>query len=319
MIEKVHLRRRAGLRQPDHALGFRREMGNPPPGRRLARGVALQERGQSCGPDADRAMTQEKPAGRERVGRRTRAWRALCPGIYCFGDRFVEVQQCAGHRRQCGQLGGVDRRIGGGFPTFSSFGGGSGIGLKFLQRPLVRGDENVQLGACADCDSAHSGSRRASRWAGRVAPFAHHALRQDAGRFHVGRVVHQVERLQRRVRSAAAARCRSRGTARRTAAASDSAPTASSTCRGCGDRDRSRDPSDVGRRHVGRDDLLVNARRLIGLHRRPADLRRPTGRSPPGPGRAKIRPAAGNAGPRASSRFSGSRSRRTGVSRELCR
>ena len=98
---------------------------------------------------------------------------------------------------------------------------------------------------------------------------AHHPLRQPAGGFD--------ERSRRSSAPAPAAACscglrgprRSRGRRRRTRSSPAARSCASRTCTGCGD---SRSVAAVRHVVVGAGQLLPQARRLVRLHRRPADL-----------------------------------------------
>ena len=114
-IEEVGLRRCTGLEQVNHPLRPGREVGQRrqaavgvPRFFRGPRGFRSQERGEYRRAETDRGAAEEMaPCEREA----DIPWSGSIRSF--LGDRLVEVQQHAGHRGIRGQLGGVERRVGG--------------------------------------------------------------------------------------------------------------------------------------------------------------------------------------------------------------
>ena len=160
------------------------------------------------------------------------------------------------------------------------------------------------------------GSRTSIRSRRRSAAFGQHPLGQLAGGLDVGRVVQQHQGLQRRVGAGPARRCRPRGRARRRSPSPAAGRSASRRCTGCGDRGRRRGPARTSARSSHR-------RRPVPPRAPPAGTASPTARraartSSPLTASALVADDLGrqpSRGPRASSRFSGSRSRAAPASR----
>ena len=116
-------------------------------------------------------------------------------------------------------------------------------------------------------------SRMSMRDAAVAPPSSNHALGQLARRFHVGRHRSSGSRPAVECWCGSRARCRSRGQAHRSSPCSAARRFAASTCTGCGDTSLRLRPPYI---RLPPCKLLPQPGGLIWLHRRPAQLCRPS-------------------------------------------
>src|SRR5438093_10343233 len=117
-----------------------------------------------------------------------------------FGDRFIEVQQCAGHGGVGGKLDGVGSRIGFHLAHDEQALGVGTIRAKAGLHAAPAGYEHAEfLGARFTPGGQVEPVANARLW--RRSAVMHHSLREEAGGLNVSRVVEQIERLERRGRA----------------------------------------------------------------------------------------------------------------------
>ena len=161
--------------------------------------------------------------------------------LLLLGDRLVEIEDRRATVVHAASSAASSRASRGDSPTATSLAAAAAILAErveaaarggfcstpvSLPRRLARGRQAEGVGDARSTSSAPPSSR--------------HALRQRPRRLDVGRVVHQHQRLQRRVGAARAAPCTSRGRGRRTSPATAAAPSASRTCTSRGGTDPAR-------------------------------------------------------------------------------